>query len=138
MELGNYDEKAREKMLPARMNALWFTYLAIFLFALLPQFGPELNILQIFSVSAGYVVLVNLWAMYNERPVMDERKQEVATEGMAWAFVAVSLLLIPMASTGVEIDAELVRDTAEMGLWTFLIYFSLKTLWQKYGGGSDE
>jgi hypothetical protein len=120
------------------MNALWFTYVSIFLFALVPNFGPELELLQIFSVSAGLLVLVNLWSLYNETPIMDERKQNLATEAMAWGFVVVSLLLVPMATTGVEIDAELVRGTAEMGLWSFLIYFSLKSLWQKYGGGESE
>jgi hypothetical protein len=54
---------------------------------------------------------------------------------MAWGFIVVSLLLVTMGTTGVEIDTELVRSTAEMGLWTFLIYFSMKSLWQKYGGG---
>lgn len=127
-----------EKLLPARMNALWFTYVAIFLFALLPNFGPELSLFQIFGVSAAWLVIVNLWSMYNRKPVMDERKQRVATEGMAWAFVAVSLLLVPMGTTGVEIDAELVRSNAEMGLWTFLVYFSLKGLWQKYGAANNE
>jgi hypothetical protein len=124
----------REKLLPAKMNALWFTYVAIFLFALLPNFGPELSLFQIFAVSAAWMVFVNLWSMYNEKPIMDERKQAVATEGMAWGFIVVSLLLVPMGNTGVEIDTELVRSTAEMGLWTFLIYFSVKSLWQKHGG----
>ena len=125
----------KEKLLPARMNAFWFTYVAIFLFALMPNFGLNLGLLQILLVSGIWIVFVNTWALYNEKPIMDERKQNLVTEGMAWAFVVVSLLLIPMVTTGVEIDAGLVRDTASMGLWTFLIYFSVKSLWQKYGGG---
>lgn len=124
----------REDLLPARMNAFWFTYVAIFLFALLPNFGVELGFFQIIAGSGIWLVLVNLWSIYNERPIMDERKQRLVTDGMAWAFVVVSLLLIPMGTTGVEIDADLVRNTASMGLWTWLIYFSVKNLMQKYGG----
>lgn len=125
----------KEKLLPVRMNALWFTYVALFLFALLPNFGPELDFLQIFSASTVFVLLVNLWSLYTERPVIDERKQEVMTEAMAWAFVVVSLLLIPAGTTGVELNSDLIRDTAEMGLWTWVIVFSVKNLWQEYGGG---
>lgn len=122
-----------EKFLPPRMNALFFTYIALFSFALLPGFGPELSFLQIIGVSALGLLLVNFWALYKEKPIMDERKQVLVTEAMAWAFVVVSLLLIPAGTTGIELDADLIRGTAEMGLWTWLIVFSVKNLYQKYG-----
>lgn len=128
----------RDDLLPARMNALWFTYMAIFLFALLPNFGPELNMVQIFGISAAWLAVVNLWSVYSEKPVIDERKQRLATNGMAWAFVTVSLILISSGTAGVEIDGELLRNTAEMGLWTWITYFSLRNLWQLYRGGDGE
>jgi hypothetical protein len=123
----------REKLLPPLMNALWFTYVALFLFTLLPNFGPELNLLQIAGVSLAWIAAVNLWAVYSQKPVMDERKQDLAAEAMAWSFVSVSILLVAAGTTGVEIDGGLIRSTAEMGLWTWLMVFSLKNLYQRYG-----
>lgn len=123
-----------EKLLPVRMNAFWFTYIAVFSFALLPNFGPELGFLQIAGVSFSGVLIVNLWALYNEKPIMDERKQGLVTEGMAWAFVVTSLLIISLAEIGTEVNADLLQDIAEMGLWTWLIVFSMKNLYHKYGG----
>lgn len=120
------------------MNALWFTYVALFLSALLPNFGPEPDLFQIFSGSAGFVVLVNLWAVYREKPIIDERKEKLVTEAMAWAFVTVSLLLVAAGTTSVELTRELILDTAEMGLWTWLMVFSFKNLYQRYGSDGRE
>jgi uncharacterized membrane protein YhaH (DUF805 family) len=122
-----------EKMLPLRMNALWFTYIAVFSFALLPNFNIELNLLQITGASISGVFLVNLGAFYNEKPIMDERKQDLATEAMAWGFVTTSLILITSGLTDIQVTQHLMRDTAEMGLWTWLIAFSVKNLYQRYG-----
>jgi hypothetical protein len=123
----------RENFVSARMNALWFTYIALFLFSLLPNWDVYLGFLQIIGISTGLTVLLNFWNFYRDDNLFDERKKEVVTNGMAWAFVVVSLLMIPMGTTGVEVDADLVRDTAEMGLWTWLIYFSVSNLYHKYG-----
>lgn len=128
----------REKILPARMNALWFTYVAIFMFSLLPGFGYTPSLVQILSVSASWVVIVNLYAFYQEKPIMDERKQRLATEAMAWAFVAIALITIVSGSTETAITEELLRNTAEMGLWTWLMAFSFKNLYQRYGAGLTE
>ena len=125
---------SRENILPLRMNALWFTYIALFLFALLPNWGIELGTWEIFGYSTLATVIVNLWAIYRDKPIMDERKQRLVTEGMAWAFVVVSLALIPAGTTGVELDTDLIRDTASLGLWTWLMVFSVKNLYQKYRG----
>lgn len=122
-----------EKLLPLRMNAFWFTYISIFSFALLPNFGIELTLLQITLVSTLGVLAVNLWGLYNEKPIIDERKQEIVTEAMSWAFIAVSLLLITSGTTGIQVTQDLLRDTAEMGLWTWIIVFSVKNLYQRYG-----
>ncbi|MFB6158965.1 MAG: hypothetical protein ABEJ72_03600 [Candidatus Aenigmatarchaeota archaeon] len=123
----------REKLVSARMNALWFTYIALFLFSLMPNWEIYLNFVEIIGISTGLTVLLNLWSFYRDENLFDERKKKVVTNGMAWAFVVVSLLMIPMGTTGVEIDANLVRETAIMGLWTWLIYFSVSNLYHKYG-----
>ncbi|WP_414836976.1 hypothetical protein [Candidatus Nanohalococcus occultus] len=127
----------RADFLPARMNALWFTYVALFLFSLMPNWGLYLDMFEIAAVSGFWLVLVNLWSWYSGRPIIDERKQQIATEAMAWGFVVVSLALIPAGTTGIELNPDLIRSTAELGLWAWLIVFSLKNLVQ-LRGGSDE
>ncbi|WEL23143.1 hypothetical protein [Candidatus Nanohalovita haloferacivicina] len=117
------------------MNALFFTYTAVFLFAFLPNFGLVLNFSQISAGSAVFTVIVNLWALYNEKPIMDERKREITTNGMAWAFVTVSLALIAAGTTSIEINLDFIRDVSELGLWTFIMYLSLSTLYHQFGGG---
>jgi len=124
----------KEKMLPLRMSALWFTYIAIFLFAMLPNWNVELGLVEIFGYSALATVFVNFWKWFRDNPLMGERKQELVTESMAWGFVAVSLALIPAGTTGVELDTDLIRDTASLGLWVWLIVFSSKSLYQKHSG----
>jgi len=116
------------------MNALFFTYTAVFLFAFLPNLGPELGLYQVFVSSVIFTVLVNLWAIYNEKPIMDERKQMIVTNGMAWAFVTVSLALVSAGTTGIEINLDLSRNVSELGLWTFIMYLSLSILYQQLGG----
>jgi hypothetical protein len=123
----------REKLVSVRMNALWFTYIALFLFSLMPNWNVYLNFVEIIGISTGLTVLLNLWNIYSDENLFDERKKKVVTNGMAWAFVVVSLLMIPMGTTGVEIDANLVREIALMGLWTWLVYFSVSNLYHKYG-----
>jgi len=124
----------RDNLLPRRMNALFFTYTAIFLFAFAPNLGPELGLYQVFAGSTAFTILVNLWALYNEKPIMDERKQMIATNGMAWAFVTVSLALVLAGTTGIEINLGFIRNTSELGLWTFIMYLSLSILYQQFGG----
>jgi hypothetical protein len=128
----------KDNLLPARMNALFFTYVTIFLFAFVPTFGPELGFYQVFAGSAVFTVLVNLWALYNDKPIIDERKQILVTNGMAWAFVTVSLALVAAGTTGIEISLEFLRDVSELGLWTFITYLSLNMLYQGFGGRKDE
>mgnify|MGYP000515192147 CR=1 FL=1 len=53
-----------DNFLTPRMNALWFTYVAIFLFALMPNFGIYLELWQILGFSAAWMILVNLWKAY--------------------------------------------------------------------------
>ena len=133
----NAISKLLEKTLPARMSALFFTYTAIFLFAFLPNLGPELGPYQIFAGSIGFTLLVNLWGLYNDKPIMDERKQILVTNGMAWAFVTTSLALVAAGTTDIEINLGFIRNVSELGLWTFIMYLSPNILHQQLGGGKQ-
>lgn len=131
--MGEYS-RDKKKLLPLRMSAFWFTYIAIFLFALLPNYNIELGLVEIFGYSAIATVLVNGWNWYKDKPLMDKRKQELVTEAMAWGFIAVSLALIPAGTTGGELDTDLIRDTASFGLWVWLLVFFLNILYQRRSG----
>jgi DMSO/TMAO reductase YedYZ heme-binding membrane subunit len=123
----------KEKLVSARMNALWFTYIALFLFSLLPNWDVYLNLVEIIGISAGFTALLNLWYIYLDTELFDERKKEVVTNGMAWAFVVVSIALITTVSTETDLTKEMIRETASLGLWTWLTYFSVSNLYHKYG-----
>jgi DMSO/TMAO reductase YedYZ heme-binding membrane subunit len=123
----------KEKLVSARMNALWFTYIALFLFSLMPNWDIYLNLVEIIGISAGFTALLNLWYIYLDTELFDERKKEVVTNGMAWAFVVVSIALITTVSTETDLTKEMIRETASLGLWTWLIYFSVSNLYHKYG-----
>jgi hypothetical protein len=123
----------KEKLVSARMNALWFAYIALFQFSLLPNLEIYLSFLQIIAISTGLTVLLNLWNWHKDNAVFDERKKKVATNGMAWGFVVVSIALIATVSTETELTKEMIRITASSGFWTWLNYFSLSNLYHKYG-----
>jgi DMSO/TMAO reductase YedYZ heme-binding membrane subunit len=123
----------KEKIVSARMNALWFTYIALFLFSLLPNWEIYLNLVEIIGISTGFTALLNLWYIYSDTELFDERKKEVVTNGMAWAFVVVSIALITTVSTEADLTKEMIRETASLGLWTWLTYFSISNLYHKYG-----
>lgn len=123
----------RGNILPARLNAMWFTYIAVFLFVVLPTLKIELGILEIFGYSLLGTFVVNLAIMYKNRLLMDEKDQRMSTEAMAWSFVAVSLALVSAGTTGIQLDIELIRDIASLGLWIYIIVFSLKSLYRQYG-----
>jgi DMSO/TMAO reductase YedYZ heme-binding membrane subunit len=123
----------KEKIVSARMNALWFTYIALFLFSLMPNWDIYLNLVEIIGISAGFTALLNLWYLYLDTELFDEKKKEVVTNGMAWAFVVLSIALITTVSTESDLTKEMIRETASLGLWTWLIYFSVSNLYHKYG-----
>jgi DMSO/TMAO reductase YedYZ heme-binding membrane subunit len=123
----------KEKIVSARTNALWFTYIALFLFSLLPNWDVYLNLVEIMGISAGFTALLNLWYMYLDTELFDERKKEVVTNGMAWAFVVLSIALITTVSVESDLTKEMIRETASLGLWTWLTYFSVSNLYHKYG-----
>ena len=123
----------KEKLVSARINALWFTYIALFLFSLMPNWDVYLNLVEIIGISAGFTALLNLWYMYLDTELFDERKKEVVTNGMAWAFVVLSIALITTVSIESDLTKEMIRETASLGLWTWLTYFSVSNLYHKYG-----
>jgi DMSO/TMAO reductase YedYZ heme-binding membrane subunit len=123
----------KEKIVSARMNALWFTYIALFLFSLMPNWDVYLNLVEIIGISAGFTAFLNLWYIYSDTELFDERKKEVVTNGMAWAFVVLSIALITTVSTETDLTKEMIRETASLGLWTWLTYFSVSNLYHKYG-----
>ncbi|MFB6182415.1 MAG: hypothetical protein ABEJ24_05995 [Candidatus Magasanikbacteria bacterium] len=124
----------REKLVSARMNALWFSYVSIFLFSLLPNWGIYLGFVEIIGISAGLTVLLNLWNCYRDKDLFDERKIDVATNGMAWAFVVLSFGLITSVTLEHKVTKIGIRETASMGLWIWLMYFFIENLRQKYWG----
>lgn len=123
----------RSSLVSARMNALWFTYVSLFLFSLMPNWGFYLGFFEIIGISTSLTVLLNIWSLYREEAIFDERKKKVVTSGMAWAFVVLSIALIPAGTTETQLTAEMIRETASLGLWTWLIYFSVSNLYHKYG-----
>jgi hypothetical protein len=66
---------------------------------------------------------------------MDERKQEILTNGMAWSYIAVTLSLVATVGTGIELDTAVIEGTIGLGIWTFILYLSLNLLYQQFGGG---
>ena len=123
----------KEKLVSSRMNALWFTYIALFLFSLMPNWDVYLNLVDIIGISAGFTELLNLFYIYLDTELFDERKKKVVTNGMAWAFVVLSIALITTVSVESDLTKEMIRETASLGLWTWLIYFSVSNLYHKYG-----
>jgi hypothetical protein len=115
------------------MSALWFTYIALFLFSLLPNWEIYLSTVEIIGISTGLTVLLNIRNLYRDGNLFDERRKRLSTNGMAWGFVVLSLALVPAGTAESEITKEMVRETASLGLWTWLIYFSLGDLHQRYG-----
>lgn len=119
------------------MNALFFTYVAIFSFAFLPNLGLNLDFVQTTVASGIFVIIANLWNLYNDKPIIDERKQIIVTQSMAWAYVAVSLAVVTAGTTGIEINLDFLRDISSLGLWTFIMYLSVNMLYQQFGGETE-
>lgn len=124
----------RDDLLPMQMNALIFTYIAAAPFVISQNF-IEISLLQIIGVGIVAVILENLWNIRRGTPVIDERKQEIITNGMAWSYIAVTLSLIATAGTGIEINNAVIEGTIGFGIWTFILYLSLNMLYQNFGGG---
>jgi hypothetical protein len=127
----------KDDLLPMKMNALIFTYIAALPFVISQDF-IEISLLQIIGIGVLVVVLENLWNISRGTPVMDERKQEILTNGMAWSYIAVTLSLIATVGTGIELDTAVIEGTIEFGIWIFIICLSLNLLYQNFGAEKDE
>lgn len=123
----------REDLLPAKMNALIFTYIAAAPFVISQNF-IDMSLLQIIGIGVLVVVLENLWNIRRGTPVMDERKQEILTNGMAWSYIAVTLSLVATVGTGIKLDTAVIEGTIGLGIWTFILYLSLNLFYQQFGG----
>ncbi len=123
-----------EELLPLRMNALIFTYIAAAPFVISQNF-IEINLLQATGIGVLAVVLENVWNIRRGTAVMDERKQEILTHGMAWGYIGVTLSLVATLGTGIEINTSVIEGTLEFGIWIFIMYLSLNLLYQNYGEG---
>jgi len=122
-----------KNLLPLRMNALIFTYIAAAPFIISQDF-LDLTLLQITGIAVPAVILENLWNLKRDKPVMDERKQEILTNGMSWGYIAITLSLITALGTGIQPNTALIRGTMEFGVWIFVLYLSLNLLYQNFGG----
>ncbi|MFB6182418.1 MAG: hypothetical protein ABEJ24_06010 [Candidatus Magasanikbacteria bacterium] len=123
----------REKMIPARMNALLFTYIALAIFSLAPRLQYNPSILEIIVIPTVTTTFLNIWNWYKENEIFDERKIDVATNGMAWAYVAVTLTMLILVAISQKATVDGVRDILSLGLWTWMAYYSLENLYHKFG-----
>lgn len=114
------------------MNALIFTYFSAVSFAIDGFLGQ--NLLYISSLSALIVLGENMWSINRETPVMDERKEELLTKGMAWSYITATLVTVFMLGAGTAVNTEAVTGILEFGIWTFIMYISLNLLYQQFGG----
>ncbi|QGA80592.1 hypothetical protein LC1Nh_0703 [Candidatus Nanohalobium constans] len=115
-----------------RMNALIFVYFSAVSFAIDGLLGQ--NLLYISSLSALIVLGENIWSINRETPVIDERKEELLTKGMAWSYITATLVTVFMLGTNAVVNAEAVTGVLEFGIWTFVMYISLNLLYQQFGG----
>ena len=124
-----------ENLLSMRMNALIFTYFSAVSFAVDGFLGQ--NLLYIFSLSALIVLGENMWSINRETSVIDERKEELLTKGMAWSYIAATMITVFMLGTDAVVNAEAVTGILEFGIWTFIMYISLNLLYHQFGGDSN-
>lgn len=122
----------KDNLLSVRMNALIFAYFSAVSFVIDGLLGR--NLLYIFSSSAVIVLAENMWSINRETPVIDERKEEMLTKGMAWSYITSTLIAVLMLGSGSSINAEAVTGVLEFGIWTFVMYISLNMLYHYFGG----
>lgn len=124
-------------LLPARMSAMWFTVTAVWLSIINGEYSPGLELAHLFGGGLLVAVLINVWNIRREQPLMDERKQRLVTNAMAWSFVVTAVGLL-VASRMANEPFNAMKDVLEFGFWILLLVMSGTVLWQKYGGGNSE
>ncbi|MFB6203528.1 MAG: hypothetical protein ABEK01_03480 [Candidatus Nanohaloarchaea archaeon] len=124
----------REDLVSPRMTGMWIAVTAVWLSMLNADYGLGLDLIQVLGGGVLFAAAVQLWDLRTGSPVMDERKKRLLTESMAWAFVVTSIgVLVASRMANEPLDA--MRDVLELGFWTWLVSFSGKSLWQRYGKG---
>ena len=126
----------RDNLLSMRMNALIFTYFSAVSFAIDGFLGQ--NLLYISTLSALIVLGENMWSINRETPLIDERKEEILTGSMAWSYITTTLVALIMLGTDTAVNAEAVTGILEFGILTFILYLSLKLLYQYFKAGNNE
>lgn len=126
----------QENLLSMRMNALIFVYFSAVSFAIDGFLGQ--NLLFIFSLSALIVLGENMWSINRETPVIDEKKELILTKGMAWSYITTTLLTVILLGTETSLTTDSVTGILEFGIWTFVMYISLKLLYQHYERDKNE
>ena len=96
------------------------------------DYGTELNILYITVGGVVVAVIANLWNIYTVKngKMMDERKQKLVTEAMAWGFVTTVTAVILAAKTLENPGPEIFQDIVLIGVCTWLIAFIGKNIRQ--------
>ena len=125
----------REGLLPMRMDALIFAYFSAVSFSVDGLLGQ--NLLYIFSLSAVIVLAANTWSLNRERPLIDERKEEMLTKGMAWSYITSTLVALVMLGRSNAVNAEAATGILEFGILTFVLYLSLNLLYHHFEGGKQ-
>ncbi|MFB6209822.1 MAG: hypothetical protein ABEJ56_06845 [Candidatus Nanohaloarchaea archaeon] len=128
--------KERIDLLDFKMTAMWLTVVGVSLSILNSDSSLGLSLLHIAGISISVTIGVNLWNYYkNGKSIIDERKQKILTDAMAWGFMAAliaSVLASELISSPKPVDF---MNIARFGFWTWIATFSIKSLSHKWGGG---
>lgn len=119
--------KMEIEILPIRMNMMWYTITSAWLFIFGDTFQINLDIYGIVTIPLLLVFIVNLWNNYRREPIMDERKQKLVTDGMAWGFISIILSAIIIDKIGIQSN---LKNLIQLGFWIWILYISSKTLYQ--------
>lgn len=122
----------REDLLSAHITGLWFVMAALLIALLFGDYGTELNILYITVGGVFVAVIANLWNIYTVKngKMMDERKQKLVTEAMAWGFITTVTAVILAAKTLENPTPKIFQDIVLIGVCTWLIAFIGKNIRQ--------
>lgn len=125
----------RSDLLSPSLSALLFSYTLLYVHALLPELGPQLDAAGTVASGAGIVAVANVASLLGGSRLVEERKTQILLDAVPWSLSAVALALVLEGSSltsGVSSVA-----VAEAGFWSLLAAFFLKNLNQVFRS-SDE
>jgi len=125
----------RSDLLSPSLSALLFSYTLLYVHALLPEIGPQLDLAGTAASGAGVVAVANVASLLGGSRLVDERKTQILLDAVPWSLSAVALVLVLEGSSltsGVSSVA-----VAEAGFWSLLVAFFLKNLNEIYRGGDE-